>query len=105
MRQFDVFKNPNPRSAKDVPLLLLVQHSLLEVLDTRLMVPLVPLSAVGKRPITRLNPTLRVKGDTYVLLAQQLGTVRTGSLGRAIENIDQQRDLVLAAIDVVLSGL
>lgn len=105
MRQFDVFKNPNPRSAKDVPLLLLVQHSLLEVLDTRLMVPLVPLSAVGKRPITRLNPTLKVKGDTYVLLAQQLGTVRTSSLGRAIENIDQQRDLVLAAIDVVLSGV
>lgn len=105
MRQFDVFKNPNPRSARDVPLLVLVQHSLLEVLDTRLMAPLVPVAAVGKRPITRLNPTLKVKGETFVLLAQQLGTVRTSSLGKAVENLEQQRDVVLAAIDVVLSGV
>lgn len=105
MRQFDVFKNPNPRSAKDVPLLLLVQHSLLEVLHTRLMAPLVPVAAVGKRPITRLNPTLKVKGEHYVLLTQQLGTVRTSALGRAVENLDQHRDVVLAAIEAVLSGV
>lgn len=67
MRQFDVFKNPNARTARDVPLLLLVQHSLLEVLDTR--------------------------------------PVRTSSLGKPVENLDHQRDLVLAAIDVVLSGV
>lgn len=105
MRQFDVFKNPNQRTAREFPLLLLVQHPLLEALDTRLMAPLVPQAALGKRPISRLNPTLKVKGADYILLAQQLGTVRTSALGRAVENLEPQRDVVLAAIDVVLSGV
>jgi len=105
MRQFDVFKNPNPRTAKTVPWLLLVQHDLLSALETRLMAPLVPATSLGKQPISRLNPTFKVSGETVVLLAQQVGAVRTASLGKAVTNLEPHRSAIIGAIDVVLCGV
>jgi len=105
MRQFDVFKNPNPRSAKSVPYLVLVQHGLLSALETRLMVPLVPVVALGKQPISRLNPVFKVDGQSLALLAQQAGAVRTSSLGKAVANLEAHRSAIVGAIDVVLGGV
>ena len=55
MAQFDVCRNTNPASSRDIPYLLEVQSDLLDVLATRVVVPLVLATEMGKAAKT-LNP-------------------------------------------------
>ena len=48
MAQFDVFENPNKETNQVVPYLLDVQADLLDTLSTRIVVPLVAASAMGR---------------------------------------------------------
>ncbi len=104
-RQFDVFKNPNPKSARAVPFLLCVQHRVLEHLSTRVMVPLVRPTALSNRLASRLNPEVLVGRERLVLLTQQVGAVQASSLGPPIANLEGARAAILAAVDLVFTGL
>ncbi len=55
MSQFDVHENTNPETNQIIPYLLDVQADLLDTLATRVVVPLVTVSAAGKA-ISHLNP-------------------------------------------------
>jgi toxin CcdB len=55
MARFDVCRNPDPRSREAMPYLLGVQSDLLDVLTTRVVVPLITAQAMGK-PANYLNP-------------------------------------------------
>ena len=48
MAQFDFYRNPDPRTNPTVPYLLNVQSGLLDVLATRVVVPLVKAAEMGK---------------------------------------------------------
>ncbi|MFZ5442023.1 MAG: CcdB family protein [Myxococcota bacterium] len=101
--QFDVFKNP--RDKVRFPYLLLVQHDVLSTLPVRVVVPLTPQAAYGDRPIARLNPVFRVEGVPVVMLTQLLGAIAPGSLGRRVATLDSKRSEIIAALDIVFSGI
>ena len=101
--RFDVFKNPS--GAKDWPWVVVVQHDLLDRLSTRLVIPLARKSALGGAVVTRLNPVWTMERVAVVLMTQQMGAVRTEKLTQRVSSLAAHRAEILAAIDVLISGV
>lgn len=100
-RQFDVVKN---RGSTQFPYLLVVQHDLLSELNTRLVVPLATMANV-RTPLGRLTPVLEVEGRRLVALTHLAGAVRTSKLGPVVASLAEQRASILAAVDMLLTGV
>lgn len=101
--QCSVHKNPDD-DAGDIPFLVDVQADLLSDLDTRVVIPLIRRAAFG-RPATRLHPVFTVDDQQFVMATHLLAAVRGRSLGTAVMSLSDQRDVVIAAIDVLWSGV
>lgn len=103
MAQFDVYRNNNPKTQKAVPYLLDVQADVLAALATRVVVPLVTLSAMGK-PAKDLNPQFKIRRTAVVMSTAQLAGIDKQDLGAKVASLKEQRETVLAAVDFLLSG-
>ncbi len=102
MAQFDLHRNPRGGT---YPLLLDVQSEILARLTTRVVVPMISVKRHGARPITRLNPVVRVKGTEYVLVFQELAAIPAAALGEVVGSLAQQRVQFVAAIDLLFTGI
>lgn len=102
MAQFDVYRNP--RRGPHV-LLLDVQADVLARLATRAVVPLMTLKRYGAKPISRLNPTAKVEGVDYILLVQELAAIPATALGVKVTSLAGRRTDIVAALDLVLTGI
>jgi toxin CcdB len=103
MKQFDVVANPFPRSRERQPFLVTLQSDLLaRTLDTVVVAPLEP--ALSGTFHDRLNPRVDVDGQPFVLIAQELVTVRKSALGNARSSIANDRDVIIAALDLLFTG-
>ena len=105
MPQFTVYRNPNPASRRRVPLLLDVQSGLLDDLATRVVVPLVPASQRKAQSVKKLMPTVVVDGERYLLVTPQLAGVSRKSLGAAVGDLSGHRAEIVAALDLLLTGV
>ena len=83
--------------------LLDVQADLLDALNTRVVVPVLPL-ALAPKPAGRLNPVVTVDGVECVLVTQYLAAVRVGELGRRVGSLADRSEAVMAALDMVFVG-
>lgn len=101
--QGDVHAN-REASAEYAPYLLDVQTDLLSDLDTRVVVPLVRSAAFG-RPASWLHPVFVVEGERLVMATHLLAAIRRGELGERVTSLAEQRDAMVAAIDVLLSDV
>jgi toxin CcdB len=99
--QFDVYRNPR---AGVFPLLLDIQADLLERLATRIVVPMATPKQLGAKPISNLNPTARVRGVEYVLVFQELAAIAS-ALGERITSLADRRPELIAAIDLLVTGI
>jgi CcdB protein len=52
----------------------------------------------------RLNPGVTVDDKPYVLIAQELVTVRRSVLGEPRGSLGQERDKIIAALDMLFTG-
>lgn len=104
MAQFDLYRNPNPETNKSIPYLLDVQVDLLDVLSTRVVVPLHTLKSIPK-PMRHLNPIFEFDGENYVLSTAELAAVPKSLLGEALGNMQSDRDDIIAALDFVFTGI
>lgn len=103
MAQFDVYLNPNPDTKQSVPYLLDVQADLLEDLATRVVVPLVTVSAMGKAA-NNLNPEFKIKRISVVLSTPELAGVPTRTLGEKVCSLKDCRNEIIAALDFLFTG-
>ncbi len=99
MAQFDVHRNPSGNG-----FLLDIQADLLDELKTRVVVPLIALSHLPK-PAKRLNPVFSVARRRYVMATQFMAAIPAGELGKPVGTLAVHRDEIIAAIDVLLSGV
>lgn len=83
--------------------LLDCQSDLLAGLNTRLVVPLLR-EAAAPRPIGRLNPRVRVRGDRVIMVTQFAASVATRDLGEPVASLRESQDEILAALDMLISG-
>ena len=103
MRQFDVVANPFPQSRARQPYLMVLQSDLLlHDLKTVVIAPLEP--AASGTFADKLNPEIVLDGTSYRLVTQELAAVRASILGQARLSAQQNRDAVIAALDLLFTG-
>jgi toxin CcdB len=105
MPQFALYRNRNPASRKRLPLLLDIQSDLLEVLATRVVVPLAPAGAAPARSMRTLTPILKFEGKEFLMLTPQVAGIPARELGPVAGDLESDRDKIIAAVDFLLSGI
>jgi toxin CcdB len=104
MAQFDIHRNLNPKTKRLFPYLLNVQSDLLDVVATRVVVPLAPEEVVG-RPAQKLNPRLRVEGAALIMDTAEIAGVPRRILGEVVGSLSHRRGEVIAALDILFFGI
>ena len=81
-----------------------VQHGLLDDLGTRVIIPLVP-AVSGTIALARLHPLIEISGHHYQLAPHLIATVRREDLGARIGSLSHYRDNIIAAMDMLVTGI
>ena len=103
IRQFDVVANPDAMDTAVRPYLVILQSDLVSGLTSTVVAPLVPLAALtGAR---RLNPILSVDGQEFWLATHELFAVDRHVLRQSTLSLAGQRDAIIAALDVLFTGI
>jgi len=101
MARFDVYNYDSP----PVELVLDAQADLLSELATCVVIPLVSEKAAKKEALPKLKPVINIKGQGYILMTTDIGTVTRASLGNRISNIEEEyRQAVTEALDFLFQG-
>lgn len=98
MPQYDVYTSRTPGI-----LLLDVQSDLIDGLETRVVVPLLPANA-GPHKINRLHPTVIVEGRNYLIATHLLTSVQRKELSGVKTNLMAQHDDISRAIYMLFQG-
>lgn len=107
MRQFTVYENGNPASRKLYPYLINVQSDLIEETETRVAIPLYPAGRGRDRDpaMSSLSPVLDVAGHKYVLMTPLIAGVGLERLGKPVADLSGERAAIMAALDLLISGI
>jgi toxin CcdB len=71
-------------------------------LDTLVVAPLEPASSGTFAD--RLNPQVEIEGNAFVLITQEIVTVRKSVLGKPRASIAAERDKIISALDMLFTG-
>ena len=104
MAQFDVYSNPSESADKGMPYLVVLQSDLLDALATRLVIPLASFGFAENVP-EKLCPLVTVNGQQLRALAHYAAPMPVRSLRQWVGNLSPQSHLLIAAMDVVISGV
>lgn len=104
MAQFDVYLNPNQETHKAIPYLLDVQADLLDMLATRVVAPLILAEEMGTAA-RLLNPQFTINGTVVVMSTAELAGVANRSLGNKVTSLKNSRDEIIAALDLLFTGI
>lgn len=99
MAQFDL--HPAPSGSGYV---LDVQADLLEMLNTRVVVPILP-ETEAPPPARGLNPVFALDGGRHVMVTQYLSAVRRSGLARPVGSLAGARDDITRALDLLTHGI
>jgi toxin CcdB len=102
-RQFDIVENLNSARRSQYPFLVVLQHDHVASLRSVIAAPLVKASA--RLTESRLHPSLTVTGQDFLILVEELAAVEPNSLGRAIGSAETIRYEIVAAIDLLFTGI
>ena len=98
MAKYDVYRTPNgPGYVLDV------QSDLLDQLNTRIVIPLLPLDQ-SPTPARRLNPIFILDQKQCVLVTQFLSAIPLTSLGKPVGNLADHFADITAAMDMLTHG-
>ncbi|MDR6287605.1 MULTISPECIES: CcdB family protein [Inquilinus] len=98
--RFDVHRL---KGADDV-LALGVQSEFHDHLQTRIIVPMVPVGSYPAKPMVRLEPILSVDGQQYVLVTTDMASIPIGELGDVVASLADQHSVIVDALDFLLQG-
>lgn len=98
MAKFDVYRLQSGNGY-----LLDCQADLLNDLNTRFVVPLLPVEEAPK-PAARLNPVFDIQGETYVMVTQFAATVPASELKIRVMSLGEQGFAIGNALDMLISG-
>lgn len=105
MPQFTVYRNPNTETKATYPLLLDVQSDLTADLNTRVVLPLCPASAMKGKLIKTLTSVFEIDGKKYAMLTPQLAGIAKKQVGTKVADLAQYRDEIVAALDLLITGI
>lgn len=79
-----------------------VQSTLLDEIETRITVPLIPIDYL--RPMPKYNVVVDIKGEEYVFLTQSMTSLPRGLLKNPIGDLSEHYDDLSNAIDFLFHG-
>lgn len=103
--QFDVYENNNAATKRRFPYLLDVQADLLDSLGTRVVIPLAVDTESKEFILSQLMPVLPVKNQNHVAVTPQLAGVSVRELTSKVENLSGFRTEIIAALDMLITGI
>jgi toxin CcdB len=98
MARFDVYENP-----AGMGYVLDVQSDLLSGLNTRIMVPLLPLDQ-APRTAARLNPIFEIGQQRFAMVTQFMAAVPDADLGKRAGSLAPEGHQIIDALDMIFSG-
>lgn len=98
MPRFSVFKNNESRGY-----LLDVQSDILSGLNTRAVVPLMPVDDSPK-PAAYLNPIFEINDEPYVMLTQFIAAIPQSELNKPVTNFTEFHSEIVTALDMLFTG-
>ena len=102
IRQCDVFPTPFRRDRQERPFVIVVQSDQYPT-ASRICAPL-----VAERFLTpngRLNPLFEIDGKKYYLHPLELAPLPVRVLRARVTNLEAHRDRIVAALDLVFTGV
>ena len=105
MAQFDVYENPSNRSRKAYPYILDIQHSLIEDISTRIVVPLGNAVNLKNEEIKGLTPKVEFEGENLLILIPQIASMNRKSLRDPVGTLSHLRDEIVSSIDLAITGI
>ncbi|SDC34740.1 toxin CcdB [Variovorax sp. CF079] len=103
MARFDVYANPDPADRTTIPFMLDVQNGFLDVLETRVVVPLYIRGRFTTR-VRNLNPELEVAGKAVIMDTASIGAVPISDLRRPVTNLADRQLEIQDALDTLFPG-
>ncbi|MBT2133508.1 CcdB family protein [Croceibacterium sp. LX-88] len=85
-------------------LVLDCQSDLLDPIDSRFVVPLIPLKD-APQPARKLNPVFSIGGEDYVMLTQAASAVHRRELGETVGSLAEHHIEIVGALNVLISGV
>ena len=85
MAQFDAHRNPVRADSEQIPLVLDVQSDFLDILPTRIVVPLMRAEQFRNR-IHRLHPDFLVDDQRLIMVTTEAGVLPRSALGPGRES-------------------
>ena len=101
--QFDVFPNPSRRGIEERPFVVVVQSKFLNDVGTRICVPLIAERFL--KPVSRLNPLFEISKRQCYFHPVEFMTIPVRLLRSPVANLELYRDRIVAAIDLVFTGI
>ncbi len=98
MARFDVYANRGGAG-----FLLDVQADLITKLNTRVVVPLLPLD-LAPAAADRLNPIFEINGVKVSMVTQFIAAIPNSELTALVVNLDGESDAIFSAIDFLHHG-
>ncbi|MEB2399330.1 MAG: CcdB family protein [Alcaligenaceae bacterium] len=98
MSRYDVYANPS-----GCGYLLDVQADILQPINTRAVVPLVPLREAPK-PAKTLNPVFDIHDELHAMVTQYIAAVPVSELQNPVCSLRQRHDDIVGAIDFLFHG-
>ncbi len=103
MAQYDVYPHPIEELRDTHPYVVQVQSDFVRAPDARITIPLA-LPSTTVLPMGRLNPTLVVTGEPYLLDTLHIVAYEPGDLRRPIANLAHEAGAIWDALDYALHG-
>ncbi|MCY1282831.1 Toxin CcdB [compost metagenome] len=105
MPQFAVHLNSNPATRTAIPYLLDIQSDLIADLGSRVVVPLYAIEVMKGKALKTLMPLFEVEGNTVVMVTPELAGVPRKSLGEEVATLSGMRNEIIAALDLLITGI
>ena len=105
MSQFTLYANKDKSSNKTYPYFVDVQNNLMSQLNSRLVIPLSPLSKVKDKVAKKLCPIINVDNADFILVTNQMTTVPKSILKAEVVSLESYRYQIIDAIDMLITGI
>ncbi len=105
MAQFDVYENSSKQTRKAYPYILDIQHSLIEDIATRIVVPLGNAELLKNEELKGLTLKIEFEGSQLLVLIPQITSMPTKSLRNPIGTLSHFRDEIISALDLAIIGI
>jgi toxin CcdB len=104
-QQYHIYRNANPNSQQHIPYLLNVQANLLSRLNTVTVIPVYRADQLHGAIIKRLMITVTIEQVDCVIVTPEIAAIPCKLLGECVDDLSFLRGDIIAALDLLLTGV